>query len=337
MTIKDVAERCGVSVSTVSRVLNNKPDVSAKVKEKVMRAIEELHYVPNSTARDLVRVGSDAIGLVVRGVGNPFFTEIIPVIENAASRRGYSVEMVQIKSGEDELWAGATLARSKKLRGIIFLGGCFDYTPEQTAILDVPFVCCTYTNSFGNLPDEIYSSVTINDDQTAYNATDMLIKKGHKRIVALVPSTEDRSISELRYNGYCRALSANDIEFDEKLVAVTEGYGMAEAKRAIEELFHKGIDFSAIFAISDSQAIAAMKTLSEHGISVPENCSVVGVDGIEVSEYTIPTLTTLAQPKRELGESSVRILLDIIEGLSEQSHLLLETELREGGSVRNIK
>jgi len=122
-----------------------------------------------------------------------------------------------------------------------------------------------------------------------------------------------------------------------ELVAVTEGYGMAEAKHAIEELFHKGIDFSAVFAISDSQAIAAMKVLSEHGISVPENCSVVGVDGIEVSEYTIPTLTTLAQPKRELGESSVRILLDIIEGLSEQSHLLLETELREGGSVRNIK
>ncbi len=337
MTIKDVAERCGVSVSTVSRVLNNKPDVSAGVKEKVMRAIEELHYVPNSTARDLVKVGADAIGLVVRGISNQFFTEIIPVIENAAIRRGYDVEMVQIKSGEDELWAGANLARSKKLRGIIFLGGRFDYSLEQTAILDVPFVCCTYSNSFGSLPKENYSSVTINDVQTAYNATDMLIKKGHRRIVAMVPFMEDGSISELRFKGYCKALRENDIEFDEKLVAVSGGYEMADARRAIEELFRKGIDFSAVFAISDSQAIAVMKALSEHGISVPEQCSVVGIDGIEVSEYTIPTLTTLVQPKRELGEASTRILLDIIEGLSTQSHLQLETALREGGSVRNVK
>ena len=337
MTIKDVAQHCGVSVSTISRVLNNKPDVSARVKEKVMRAIEELHYVPNTTARDLVKVGVDAIGLVVRGISNQFFTEIIPVIENAAARRGYAVEMVQIKSGEDELWAGANLVRSKKLRGLIFLGGRFDYSLEQTAILDVPFVCCTYTNSFGNLPEENYSSVTINDVQTAYNATDMLIKKGHRRIVAMIPFMEDSSISELRFKGYCKALHENDIEYDEKLVAVSGGYGMAEARRAIEELFHKGIDFSAVFAISDSQAIAVMKALSEHGISVPEQCSVVGIDGIEVSEYVIPTLTTLTQPKRELGESSVRILLDIIEGLSGQSHLQLETALREGGSVRNIK
>ena len=151
MTIKDVAERCGVSVSTVSRVLNNHPDVSDAIRAKVMTVVQELHYVPNNSARDLVRPKSDTIGLVVRGVGNPFFTGVIRAIERAVTEAGYTLVLHQIQSGEDELRAGAELARSKRLLGLILLGGCFDYTPEQIASLELPFVCCTYTNSFGTL------------------------------------------------------------------------------------------------------------------------------------------------------------------------------------------
>jgi len=129
VTIKDIAERCGVSVSTVSRVLNNHPDVSERVRTKVMDVVNEVHYVPNSSARDLVKTKSDAIGLVVRGVGNPFFTEVIRSIEQMVGKAGYSLVLHQINSGEDELLAGASLSRSKKLQGLIFLGGCFDYDP----------------------------------------------------------------------------------------------------------------------------------------------------------------------------------------------------------------
>ena len=128
MTIKDVAEHSGVSVSTVSRVLNNHPDVSEAVRSRVLETVRELHYVPNSSARDLVRPQSDAIGLVVRGVGNPFFSSVIRAVEQAVNQAGYTMVLHQIPSGEDEIRAAAELARSKRLLGLILLGGCFDYT-----------------------------------------------------------------------------------------------------------------------------------------------------------------------------------------------------------------
>ena len=192
MTIKDIAERCGVSVSTVSRVLNDHPDVSAANREKVMAVVRELHYVPNNSARDLVKSQADAVGLVVRGVGNPFFTGVIRAIEHACNEAGYTVVLHQIRSGEDELRAGAELARSKRLRGLILLGGCFDYTPEQTAPLGVPFVCCTYTNGFGTLRPENYSSVSIDDRKAACQAVQMLTQRGHRKIAVVLDSIHER-------------------------------------------------------------------------------------------------------------------------------------------------
>ena len=184
MTIKDIAERSGVSVSTVSRVLNNHPDVSAAVRERVLKVVQEFHYVPNNSARDLVRPKSDVIGLVVRGVGNPFFTAVIQAIEEACESAGYTMVRHQIRSGEDELRAGAELARSKRLRGLVLLGGQFDYTPEAVAALEIPFVCCTFTNSFGTLPQGTYSSVSIDDRKAAYKIVKMLTQRGHRKIAA---------------------------------------------------------------------------------------------------------------------------------------------------------
>ena len=135
MTIRDIAQRCGVSVSTVSRVLNSHPDVSEAVRERVLEAVREAHYVPNNSARDLVRPQSDGIGLVVRGIGNLFFSPVIHAVEQAVDAAGYTLVLHQIRSGEDELQAAASLARSKRLRGLVLLGGCFDYTPEDTAAI----------------------------------------------------------------------------------------------------------------------------------------------------------------------------------------------------------
>ena len=221
MTIKDIAERCGVSVSTVSRVLNNHPDVSAANRERVLAVVQELHYVPNNSARDLVKPAADSIGLVVRGVGNPFFTGIIRAMERMITEAGYTMVLHQIQSGEDELRAGAELARSKRLLGLILLGGCFDYTPEQTASLGVPFVCCTYTNSFGTLDRMEYSSVSIDDEQAAYRAVRLLTDHGHRKIGVILESVRDHSISQLRYKGYCQALQDAGLLLDPELVEET--------------------------------------------------------------------------------------------------------------------
>lgn len=336
MTIKDLAKHCGVSVSTVSRVLNNKPDVSEAVRETVQRAVEELHYVPNSTARELVMPAPDAVGLVARGDSNQFYTEIISNIEHSLRLAGYSLVIETLKHGEDELWAGAALARSKRLRGLIFLGGCFDYSEENAARLGVPFVCCTYTNHFGSLKRESYSSVTIDDVKAGHDAAEMLIKRGHKRIAVVLSTVDDRSISELRYMGYRRALEENGIEFDPSLVLEAGEYSMADAKSIAKKALSAGLDFTAVFAVSDSLAIAVMKALHEGGKRVPEDVSVVGIDGMEMSAYTIPALCTYSQPVHELGCRSAEIILDMIGGRGESQHLLLEPEFIEGESVLSL-
>ena len=336
LTIKDIAERCGVSVSTVSRVLNNHPDVSKTARDKVLEAVKQVHYVPNSSARDLVKAKSDAIGLVVRGRGNPFFAEVIRAIEERVAQAGYSLVLHQISSRDDELLAGAGLSRSKKLRGLILLGGRFDYDPEKTAALGVPFVCCTYTNSFGSLDRGEYSSVYIDDEEEAYRATNLLIEQGHRKIAILLGGAGDRSISELRYRGYCRALEHQGISLDESLTEELEDFSMEAAYRGMNRLMDRRDDFTAVFAVADSLAVAAMKAVHDRGRRVPEDCSFLAIDGIEMSNYSIPTLTTLVQPKEELGVEAVAILLDILEQRSGNRHVKVETVLRKGGSVRRI-
>ena len=335
MTIKDIARACGVSVSTVSRVLNNRPDVSDDVRGKVLRAVEDSGYIPNNSARDLVRSRSDAIGVIVRGMGNLFFADMLKTVSREIETSGYTMVLHFIDSDADEVKAGAILEREKKLRGLIFLGGRFDYTPAELALVGVPYVCCSFTNCFGSLKEEDYASVSIDDYMTAYKAVEKLIELGHRRIAAVVPSCSDRSISELRYNGYLAALREHGIDFDSLLLVETGGcFGMAETYDGARRLVESGADFTALFALSDTTAIAAMKALEDHGVRIPEDVSVIGIDGLSVSEYVSPTLTTMIQPAEEMGRESVRILLDMLEGREKPRHLLLPARLRQGASVR---
>ena len=335
MTIKDIARACGVSVSTVSRVLNNRPDVSDDVRGKVLRAVEDSGYIPNNSARDLVRSRSDAIGVIVRGMGNLFFADMLKTVSREIETSGYTMVLHFIDSDADEVKAGAILEREKKLRGLIFLGGRFDYTPAELALVGVPYVCCSFTNCFGSLKEEDYASVSIDDYMTAYKAVEKLIELGHRRIAAVVPSCSDRSISELRYNGYLAALREHGIDFDSRLLVETGGcFGMAETYDGARRLVESGADFTALFALSDTTAIAAMKALEDRGVRIPEDVSVIGIDGLSVSEYVSPTLTTMIQPAEEMGRESVRILLDMLEGREKPRHLLLPAWLRQGASVR---
>ena len=337
MTIKDIAKTCGVSISTVSRVLNNRPDVSGEVRRKVMAVVEREGYIPNNSARDLVRSQSDTIGVVVRGGGNPFFSDILKTITQEIDQTGCTMVMRQIGSDGDEVKEGAILEREKKLRGIIFLGGRFDYTPAELALIGVPYVCCSYTNRFGSLKRTDYASVSIDDYQTAYRAVETLLDLGHRRIAALVPSPTDRSISQLRCKGYLQALADHDIPFDENLLVETGGYfSMPEAYAGMQKLLDRGGDFTAVFTISDTIAIAAIKCLSDNGRRVPEDCSVIAIDGLTMSEYTIPTLTTMVQPAEEMGRESVSILLDMLKEGGKPRHVCLEPRLRQGGSIRKL-
>ncbi len=336
MTIKDIARLSGVSVSTVSRVLNDRPDVSEDCRERVRAVIETHNYVPNNSARDLVKVRSDAIGLVVRGVQNPFYTDIIHAIERKLDAAGYTMVMRQIASCDDELKCGAVMEREKRLRGIVFLGGRSDYSQGEVALLNVPFVCCTYTNSYGTLRQSEYSSVSIADEQEAYRAVKELYRSGHRRIAALTADPEDSSISQLRCLGYRRALHDLGLEMREGDLICSTNFTITNAYAAMRERLRSPADFTAVFAIADDMAIGAMRALRESGRSIPEDCSVIAIDGINVSEYIHPMLTTLCQPMTAMGETSVDILLDMVEGRGGNRHVTLPTTLRAGQSVRSL-
>lgn len=337
MTIKDIAKVCGVSVSTVSRVLNDRPDVSDEVRRKVRRVVEDSGYIPNNSARDLVKSRSDAIGVIVRGMGNLFFAELLKTVSREIEQSGSTMVLHFIDSDADEVKAGAILEREKKLRGLIFLGGRFDYTPAELALVGVPYVCCTFTNCFGTLDEGDYSSVSIDDYATAYRAVEHLIKLGHRRIAVLAPSCSDRSISELRYNGYRAALRDNGIEFDPALLVETGGcFEMPESYDGAAALARSGAEFTALMTLSDTTAMAAMKALEDNGLSVPGDVSVIAIDGLTVSEFASPTLTTMVQPAETMGREAVHILLDILDGRGEAKHVCVEPQLRKGGSVKPL-
>ena len=333
MTIKDIAKLCSVSVSTVSRVLNDRPDVSEDVRRKVLSAIKDSNYIPNNSARDLVRTKSDAIGLVVRGVSNPFYTDIIRAIESTVTQAGFTLVMQQIAACDDEVKCGAVMEREKRLRGIIFLGGQFDYTPADLALLNVPFVCCSYSNRYGTLAEGEYSSVSIADEETAREAVRELYRYGHRRIAALISRPDDQSISQLRYEGYVSALEELGLPFDPELVISTGGFNIKDAYNAVSEKLHQGAEFTALFAIADSMAIGAMRALLDAGRAVPRDCSVIAIDGLELSEYIEPPLTTLCQPMEELGRRSAEILLDMVQHKASHACEVLPTTLRQGRSV----
>ena len=313
MTIKDIAKNCGVSVSTVSRVLNHHPDVSEEVRQRVLDEVERSSYIPNNSARDLVRSRSDAIGVIVRGTGNLFFSKVLKTLSSEIERYGYTMVLHFIGTDADEIKAGAILEREKKLLGLLFLGGRYDYTPTELSSIGVPFVCCSYTNCFGSLDEKKYSSVSIDDYQTAYRAVEELIRRDHRKIAVVLPSRTDHSISELRYHGY-----------------------MDETYEATCRLLKRTDDFSAMFLLSDTTAMAAMKALEDHGKRIPQDVSVIAIDGLNVSEYAIPTLTTMVQPAEEMARESVRILVNMLKNPDYTDHKLLDTSLREGASVRNI-
>lgn len=338
MTIRDVAEYCGVSVSTVSRVLNGRPDVSDNVRQKILNAIEKLNYIPNSSARALGRTSAapDSIGVIVRGGGNPFFTLLIQSIENTAKSLGYTIVVRHIPSTANELNQGAALVRSRRLPGLIFLGGCFDYDKQRVASLDVPFVCCTFSNSFGSLEEHAFSSVSIDDRAEAKRAVEYLISNGHRKIAILLDKRDDSSIGQLRYMGYCDALREAGIEPDPSLICETGAYDMQAAYNRTLKLIDSNAEFTAIFAIADTLAIATMKALHDRNISIPEDVSIIAIDGLEMSMYSVPTLTTLVQPRLIIGAESVKTLVNVMNGEGEHQHIRLAAQMRYGASVADI-
>lgn len=337
LNIKDVAKIVGVGVSTVSRVINNHPDVKAETREKVLQIIEEYNYIPNNSARNLKRSDSKNIGVLVKGIHNPFFSKIVQSIEQRIDEEGYSL-ILHYSTGdcnENVIEAAIELIKEKKLKGLICLGGDFDNLNESQLVdLEIPIVLSS-TSIFNNANKENFSSVIIENEKAAFEAVEYLCKLGHKKIGIITTGSEDRSIGKLRFQGYKKALTKNEIEYKEDFLEIGE-YTFESAFNAMNKLLDKDLDLTAVFVTSDIMAIGASKAILSKGLKIPHDISVIGFDGIEYAEFFHPSITTVKQPGEYMGEKSVEILFNLIKKKGNHRHIILETKLLERESCKKL-
>lgn len=338
MTIKDIAELAGVGISTVSRVINNKGSVSEATRKKVMDVVNQYNYTPNSSARNLKITQSKNIGLLVKGITNPFFGKMIPVIERSIALRGYTLIVQNVGPNDHEMDIAIREAQDCNLCGLIIMGGAYDYSEEQFRRLSLPCVLLTISACEGVDP-KLYSSIRIDDEKEGYRATNYLISLGHRRIGFLYQTPwESPTPNYLRYKGYLRALEENDIAFDPDLVATNmaaEDSGYDVGFRLMKQLYTKNRDMTAVFAFADILAVGAAKAVFAMGLRVPDDISIVGFDGIEIAEFYHPSLDTVYQPAKEMAMYSIDILFDMLQGGKTQ-HIIYDSVLLKRGSCRRI-
>ncbi|MCT4606899.1 MAG: LacI family transcriptional regulator [Marinisporobacter sp.] len=335
LNIKDIAKFAGVGVSTVSRVLNNHPDVKDETRKKVLKIIEETNYIPNNSARNLKRNSSKNIGVLVKGIYNPFFSMMIRSIEENIDEEGYSMILHYNDDNTDDVDAAIQLIKEKKLKGLICLGGDFDnLEEEQLTNLKIPIVL-TSINITEKINNNIFSSVSIENEKAAYDAVDYLCRLGHKKITIITTGKGDKNVGKLRFEGYKKALTENKIDYDERFLAFGH-YTFESAFDAMNELLDKELGLTAVFVTSDIMAIGAAKAILSRGLKIPEDISIIGFDGIEYSKYFHPSITTVKQPVKEMGEKSIEILLDLIKKKKKHTHMFFDTELIKRESCKRL-
>lgn len=331
MTIKDIAKKCGVGVSTVSRAINDHPDINPETKQLVMDMIRETGYVPNNSARNLKRTDAKCIAVLVKGIMNPFFSAAIKVIEEEVKKKKYAMVLQHVESYENELEVALELIKEKRLRGIIFLGGIYHHDAKQLEKLNVPFVFSTIGIVQESEKIRTYSNIAVDDRAESRKMINYLLDLGHRRIAIVVEGTEAESVGQLRLAGYKEALSARGIEVDEKLILEVKDkvdpYSMENGYKIMRDFLKTGTEFTAVFAIADFLAVGVCRALHEAGLRIPEDVSVAGYDGIAVGRFCTPQLTTICQPIEAMAEKTVGLLLDVISGKAGHEHIIFPAEL----------
>lgn len=339
LTIKDIAKICGVGTSTVSRAINDDPGINPETKERILQVVKEFRYVPNASARNLKYTETNTIGLLVKGRNNRFFQGMYADFEQKLQKAGYDFTLREISSNsaeEDGLVAN-DMVKEKRLKGIIILGGMIPNVDALQSYIDIPYVLCTVAIDSQNTECNL---VGIDDELESYKVVDYLIQKGHKKIAIIAGQKSDYAVGGKRLEGYKKALLANGIEFDPELVGYQKEelpfFGPANGYSVMQELLDSGKEFTAVFVISDLIAFGAYKAIYDAGKKIPEDYSVVGFDGIELTDYMYPALTTVRQPVENYVKTSVETLIRLLDGGEENNHQIFEAELIERDSVKTI-
>ncbi|MFG6350448.1 MAG: LacI family transcriptional regulator [Oscillospiraceae bacterium] len=333
-TLRDVAEKAGVTTATVSYILNEKKSFPDETRQRVMSAIAELGYIPNLSARTLTQRSSKLIGIVVPQTEgsrlmfqNNFYAEILGSIEFHARQNGYHIIISATDANESYL----RLARERNLDGIIVIGMYPDEFYRQMKESHIPIVL---VDSYCN--DHYYHNIRIDDAYGSYLATRYVLSKGHRNMAFFSGQLKENGVMKKRLAGYRDALSEYGIPFDRRYVF--EGkIDYASGIDAAERLLSSRVPATAVVAAADILAIGAMKGFYERGVRVPEDISVMGFDDLEISQYLAPGLSTIRQEISQKGEKAVELLINNIKepNLTKQEQIL-PVKLVERGSVKRI-
>ena len=308
--IYEVAKRAGVSTATVSRVLSRPQVVSPETRERVLHAVKAMAYAPNSAAKNLRTLRSGKLLVTVPDISNPFFSLILQGIEDAAQREGHAVLLGDTQHDEQREERYALMLQRKEADGLIFLGHRLP-KPAGDLVRSMAPACAPVVNGCEFNPRLRIPSVHIDNAAAAAEAMDHLYGLGHRRI-GIVTGPLVSPLSRERLRGV--TLRAQEQGAERDFIIMHGDFSIASGAAAGERLLAREAPPSAVFCFNDEMALGVMEAARRRGLRLPSELSVIGFDDIRFSRHMDPPLTTIAQPMREIGEGTVRLLLDILSG-----------------------
>jgi len=320
-TIKDIAREAGVAPSVVSRALNNKYGVKEATRELIQKLAREMDYYPNTAARSLVTRKTGTIGVMMADISEPYYSQIIKGMEFVASQTGYTLLFSNSYESIEHNRVLQKMILSERVDGLAIVGSNIQEKNFVLTLLEqeIPFVLIER-----NFSDARVNCVWVDNTGGAYLATKYLIEKGHRRI-AHIAGNMYYQVALDRIEGYKKALREADIGFSDEWI-ISGNFVTQDAYQATKELLRHHC--TAIFAANDTMSYGALHAINEAGLAIPEDIAVIGFDDLEFSALTNPSLTTIRQPRYEMGKKSLEILTaNIQEGRKEGVKICLSTEL----------
>ena len=338
LTLKKIAKEFGVSISTVSKALKDSHEISSEVKERIQAFAKYYHYKPNSLALNLRNQKTKTIGVIIPEIVHHFFTKVITGIEKLANEKGYNVMICLSNESYEKEVLNLEMLANGVVDGIILSVSKEteerdDYRHFEELINNgIPLVM------FDRVVDEIECNKVIADDKGgAFLATDQLIKNGCSRI-ALLTTPDYVTVGNERKEGYLKALNENNIPINEELIVQIDDKISIEGQLAT--LFRGGNVPDGIFAVNEIYAATVMKVARKFGHNTPEDIEVIGfTDGV-ISEFATPSLTTVAQHGRSMGQKALELLLDEIDSQDLEYQFktnLIQTDLKIRNSTKKVQ
>jgi LacI family repressor for deo operon, udp, cdd, tsx, nupC, and nupG len=308
-TISDVAKLAGVSRASVSRVINNVPTVNAEIRKKVLKAMDELGFIPNVSARNLRIKQTRTIAVIVPLISNLFFSRLVQTMGIEAEKLGYKLLICQSRNIEKDELNFLDLLKTRQVDGIVMASVRNSWEKIKNYLQYGPILMCNecFLDEDANIP-----SIKIDHEYGGYIAAQHLLKLGHKRIAFCISGDDSRSGLE-RKKGFLRAFKEFNLSFDESLV-INNAFDIESGREIFYRLQALEERPTAVFTGSDEVAVGLISEANKNGVKIPEELAVIGFDDNPIAKIIQPGLTTIRQPTDDIAKASIECIIQILKG-----------------------